>query len=412
MRLHAGSLYWPSTYSDSELYHYPPLAHETKRTTAVIIGGGMSGITCGYVLANSGIPAIVIDQRTIASGSTSANTGLLQYSNDKMLSEFIPEFGEEKAVKFYRACMQAVEQISIVVDHLPNDVDFKRRSSLYYASNEQDVLSLRQEFDTLHKWGFSVEWWNADQIANKFPFRKAAALVTQGDAEINPFKFVHAMAQTAHFKGLGIYEHTPLLTVESRTGGGFRVITSQGVIEAEHVIYAVGYLPEVARSARIRFVMDRSYAMVTSPLPSLSDWHQRFLLWETARPYLYLRTTVDNRIIVGGLDESHREPVLTEQELHIHAMRLLSELHHLFPSLKPEIQYQWCATFGQSSDGLPWIGEDPDRPGQHFCLGYGGNGSVYSMLGAHLIRDRLCGIDNEIALITRLDRPVSQPASS
>ena len=27
------------------------------------------------------------------------------------------------------------------------------------------------------------------------------------------------------------------------------------------------------------------------------------LIWETARPYIYMRTTVDNRIIIGGLDE-------------------------------------------------------------------------------------------------------------
>jgi glycine/D-amino acid oxidase-like deaminating enzyme len=120
---------------------------------------------------------------------------------------------------------------------------------------------------------------------------------------------------------------------------------------------------------------------------------------------LYARTTTDNRIVVGGLDENVRQPTLSEQELRSHSMRLLSELHKLFPALNAQIRYEWCATFGESSDGLPWLGEDPDRPGQHYCLGYGGNGTIYSQLGAEIIRDRLLGLDNPIASIVRPDRP-------
>ena len=34
------------------------------------------------------------------------------------------------------------------------------------------------------------------------------------------------------------------------------------------------------------------------------------LLWEAARPYFYLRTTEDGRLIMGGLDEPFRNPDL------------------------------------------------------------------------------------------------------
>jgi hypothetical protein len=41
--------------------------------------------------------------------------------------------------------------------------------------------------------------------------------------------------------------------------------------------------------------------MCTKPLDNL--WPDEAMIWETMKPYLYIRTTKDNRIIAGGLDE-------------------------------------------------------------------------------------------------------------
>lgn len=56
----------------------------------------MSGILCGYELAKRGHEEVLVEAEEIAKGSSSANTGLLQYSSDKMLYEFIDELGKEK----------------------------------------------------------------------------------------------------------------------------------------------------------------------------------------------------------------------------------------------------------------------------------------------------------------------------
>lgn len=403
MPLHFGSLFWPNSYR--EPVSYPELSGRLGKSV-VIIGGGMSGVVCGFELSSSGIDTVLIEQQRIGTGSTSANTGLLQYSNDKMLSELIRAIGETDAALFYRACKHASEKLCDIAESLPRDTEFKRRSSLYYASTPRDKETLRKEYDTLDKHGFDADWWEEEQIAEHFPFRRSAAIVTRGDAEVNPYLFVHAMAEEAVMRGLEIYEGTKMLRVEPN-GDGYTIVTSAGRIEAEHVVYAVGYTPEAAGGRWPRTKLHRSYAIVTDPLPSLADWHERFLLWETARPYLYLRTTNDNRVVIGGLDENLRQPVSSKQELRAHSMRLLAELRRLFPAYSPEIRYEWNATFGESADGLPWIGEDPDRPGQHYCLGYGGNGTIYSCLAAEIIRDRILGIPNAVAPIVKPDRAVA-----
>ncbi|MFC4600215.1 NAD(P)/FAD-dependent oxidoreductase [Cohnella hongkongensis] len=400
MPLYFGSLFW--TNSLPEPARYPELG-ERRRARAVIIGGGVSGVLCGYLLARSGIETDLIEQRRIASGSTAANAGLLQFANDEMLSELAVKLGEEDAVRFYRACRHAAERVNDIAERLPRNVGFRRRSSLYYASDSGDAAPLRREYEMLARHGFDADWWEADRIANNFPFRRSAAIVTRGDAEVNPYLFVHALAEQAVRSGLHVYEQTKMLSVEP-VGRRYIVQTDRGAIEAEHVVYAVGYAPEAAGGRGAKALLHRSYAIVTDPLPSLADWHERFLLWETARPYLYLRTTEDNRVIVGGLDENVRQPLLSKQELRARSMKLLSGLRGLFPGYSPEIRYEWNATFGESPDGLPWLGEDPDRPGLHYCLGYGGNGTIYSYLGAEMIRDRILGVPNPVARIVRPNR--------
>ncbi|MFC5530879.1 NAD(P)/FAD-dependent oxidoreductase [Cohnella yongneupensis] len=407
MSLHFGSLYWPGTYADPLKYR---ALEGCVRSRVAIIGGGMSGVTCGYVLAGSGIDAVLIEQGRIADGSTSANTGLLQFANDTMLSDFARTIGERDAASFYHACRQASEQLHAIAERLPRDVQFKRRRSLYYASTPADAPALRKEYEYWHRHGFSAEWWDGQRISRHYPFRKEAAILTNGDAEINPYLFVHALAEEANRLGLTIYEHTPMLSVQpADAGSGYIVQTPDGALQVDHVVYAVGYAPEQAGGRWIQAKLCRSYAIVTNPMPSLAEWPERCLLWETARSYLYARTTPDNRIVVGGLDENVRVPVITQRELRVHSMRLLSEFKLLFPMWEPEIRYEWCATFGESTDGLPWIGEDPDRPRQHYLLGYGGNGTIYSMLGADIIRDKLLGIDHPIASLVRPDRPVIVP---
>jgi Glycine/D-amino acid oxidases (deaminating) len=409
VKLHYGSLYWPSTRPNPPAY---PQLLEPVRCHALVIGGGMSGIACGYTLVRSGIDAVLIEQGTIASGSTAANTGLLQYSNDIMLSELAKQIGDEDAVEFYRACKNAVEQLVQVANGLPRDVDLKRRSSFYFASSESDLPSLRREHEMLDRHGFGVEWWDADRIESVFPFRKSGAIVTHGDAELNPFLFVTSLAESAAQAGLRIYEKTSALSVEGDKGN-FIVRTNHGEIHAEHIVYAVGYTPESAGDARVNARFTRTYAIATKPIRhSLSNWHQRFMLWETARPYLYLRTTNDDRIIVGGLDENNRQPVLTDTDLKQRSRRLLTELRLLFPDLEAEAEYEWCGTFAESADNLPWIGEDPGTPGRYYALGYGGNGTIYSAIAARLIRDDIMGIKHPIASIVSPARPKHKKAAS
>lgn len=399
MNLHNGTLYWPTTtppfkpkgpYEKLELYD------------VVIVGAGMSGALTSLALVEAGLSVALVDKRDMGSGSTSANTGLLQYSNDIMLHELIEQIGEQEAVRFYKLCYEAVDNIEKIVTRLNIDSDFIRRSSICYASTEEDVEKIKKEYAALKKYEFPCDYLDPNEMANKFSFSKPGALLTHGDAEINPLKFVQGLLKKVEEKGAHLYPYVNVeeVVINNET---LHIRTSEQSFHAKNIIFTTGY-ETVPVGHRIGADINRSYVFVSNPIDHFTDWYKQMMIWETKRPYLYIRTTVDNRMIVGGLDEDKPEAPYSQQVIQNRAENLLKQVKQLFPTYEIEIDYAYAATFGESIDNLPFIGEHPTKKKHYYLLGYGGNGTVYSMLGAKILRDLIIGKSNEDAEIVQLKR--------
>lgn len=383
MNLHNGHLYWPESYTN--ITHFPELEEDIS-CDVLIVGGGMAGALCAHVLSNeTELDVVLIDRRHPGSGSSSANTGLLQFSSDKMLHELMEQKGEQDAVYFYKLCQDAMKDLTKVASELSEDTEFRTQKSLYYASSKEDVSKLAREYEALKKNSFPVEYLEPSDISSRFPFTKHAALLTGGDADVNPYRFVQILLKDAAAAGVRIYEQTPLLH-KTKTVHGFTCESEKGTVSARYIIFATGYENEFL-AAQMGADLNRSYAIVTEPVDSLRTWHKEWMIWETKRPYLYMRTTTDGRIVAGGLDEDKPEAPLNEGLIEERGERILQKIKEHFPDISPKLSHAWCATFGESHDGLPYIGEHPNRLGEYYCLGFGGNGTVYSMLGATIIKD-------------------------
>jgi glycine/D-amino acid oxidase-like deaminating enzyme len=147
-----------------------------------------------------------------------------------------------------------------------------------------------------------------------------------------------------------------------------------------------------------------TFALISEPLPAFPGWPGRRLLWETARPYCYARTTRDGRIIFGGEDEPFVNPRRRDRALPGKTRSLLRRFRRWFPQIPLEPAYAWAGTFAETRDGLPFIGEHPGFPRTLFALGYGGNGITFSFVAADLIRDLWLGKKNADAALFRFGR--------
>jgi glycine/D-amino acid oxidase-like deaminating enzyme len=405
MLLHTGKLYWPGTYEQTPAF---PMLQEDIQCDVLIVGGGISGVFSAYFLAESGLDVVLIDKQKAGGGSTSANTGLLQFSNDKTLTSCIHSFGEEAGVRHYKLCEQAIEHIKKLSQTLAVNPDFIERSSLYMASSPADEELLKEEYASLRQHGFAAEYWSQNQIKEKYGFEKAAAIYTKGDAEVNPYKFTHGLLQKAVANGLRVYEGTRVAGTTFAQNHVNILTDTNHTICAREVIFAAGYEAQSIRKDS-NAALSSSFAIVTAPAADFTGWHQQSLIWETARPYLYLRTTTEGRIIIGGLDEKRYDKETMESSLIAKRDELLMKLSNLFPQYEGiEAEYFWAGVFGSTHDGLPIVGMYEEYPRCRFLLGYGGNGLIYSAMLGNMLREALTtGNDSTLAMYSD-KRPLFQ----
>ncbi|MEO6365847.1 MAG: FAD-binding oxidoreductase, partial [Luteimonas sp.] len=131
-----------------------------------------------------------------------------------------------------------------------------------------------------------------------------------------------------------------------------------------------------------------SYAFITDPIDEdVLGALTRTMVWESARPYLYMRTTSDHRLLVGGEDDTIDIPAKRDARVAKKGNILVKQVAKLFPHIPLKPAFAWAGTFAETEDGLPYFGPHAQHgPRVHFAMAYGGNGITYSMLGAGLLR--------------------------
>jgi glycine/D-amino acid oxidase-like deaminating enzyme len=76
----------------------------------------------------------------------------------------------------------------------------------------------------------------------------------------------------------------------------------------------------------------------------------------------------------------------------------------MFPAITADADWRWGGTFGETEDGLPYIGTVRQFPHGYFALGYGGNGITFSWIAANILLDLFLGRPNPDAELFRFDR--------
>jgi glycine/D-amino acid oxidase-like deaminating enzyme len=108
--------------------------------------------------------------------------------------------------------------------------------------------------------------------------------------------------------------------------------------------------------------------------------------------------------MIGGEDDEFDNPQSRDARVSEKSQRLAQRFRAMFPEVDLDIAYSWAGTFGETKDGLAYIGESASFANAYFALGYGGNGITYSLIAADIIRDLYMGRENGDAEIFRFSR--------
>jgi glycine/D-amino acid oxidase-like deaminating enzyme len=389
------------------LPHAYPRLHADARADVVIIGGGVTGALVAHALVGAGFDTIVVDKREIGWGSTAASTALLQYELDVPLVELRDTIGREHADRSYLACCDAIERLAAIVATLPDDVGFRRSESVYLTAHRRDVRAQSKELEARREIGLAVEWAGRDELRARYGIRdRAGAVVSAVGAEVDAYALAHSLFAAAVRSGARVFARTNVESVEPSAGGVTVAVEGGATLSARHAVFASGYETRDFLGRRSPAKLVSTFAVASEPGTVPRQWEDHpAVMWERARPYLYLRRTPEGRVIIGGEDERFRSPHHRDALVVRKAKRLVERYRELFgDDARFDAAFAWAGTFGETKDGLPFIGAHSKWPSCQFALGYGGNGITFSVIAAEVIRDALLGRANPLAELFRFDR--------
>mgnify|MGYP000291893203 CR=1 FL=1 len=392
MILVSGQRFWIEKNPILNKYSY---LSEDVNCDIVIIGGGVIGAICAYYLTEAGIKTVLVDKNIIGFGSTSTSTSILQYEIDTDLVGLAGLIGIEKATRSFKLCEKAVYDIEKIISTLEDNCDFSLMQSLYYSSSPSDIKSLKKEYELRRENGFDVEFIDKETAKGKYSINIEAGIISnKGAAQIDPYKFSHALIYHSAKNGLQVYENTEIIDIKNNENTLTLETNKNKRIVAKKAIVSTGYEGIKYINEKIA-TLSRTFTIVTKPVQNFNGWYNRSLIRDNNNPYTYMRTTSDNRIIIGGEDvglggkSSSISTLLDAENFTNEKYNILTEkLKSLFPQIKGiEIEYKFNGVFATTHDGLPYIGEYKELPNVYFSLCYGSNGILYGVLAAQLIRD-------------------------
>jgi glycine/D-amino acid oxidase-like deaminating enzyme len=381
---------------------YPSLQKDVN-TDIAIIGAGISGALVAQEMINAGFNTIVLDRRHTGMGSTAASTALLQYEIDVPLHELIDKVGKKNAVRSYLLCRDAIYKMKSVCKEIKDAQVFDSRPSFQFASYKKDIRLLEKEYRLRKEVGIDLQWFGEKEIEQRFGFKKPAGLISKDGAEADAYRITHGLLKNGIKKGLQVYDNTEVISIRHNKKGVELITADKRKIRAKKLVIAAGYESQKYIPFKVQ-ELHSTYAIASEPFGHKNFWYKNALIWETATPYLYVRTTSDNRIIVGGKDVPFTNPATRDELISAKAKALVKAFNSLFSAIPIKTDFKWTGNFASTKDGLPYIGTIKQRPHTWFALGYGGNGITFSVIAAEILRDVFTGRKNQDASIFSFDR--------
>ena len=124
------------------------------KTDVLIIGGGLCGILCAYMLKNEGVDCTVVEADRICDGVTGCTTAKITFQHGLIYDKIISRYGLESAQMYYKSQKNALNKYKELSKLI--ECDFETCCSVVYSLAHRTVIE--QEISALDKVGCKSEF--------------------------------------------------------------------------------------------------------------------------------------------------------------------------------------------------------------------------------------------------------------
>lgn len=347
---------------------------------AVIIGGGILGISTAYELARAGMKNIcVLDRKYLASGSTGRCGG-----------GFRQQWSTEANTTL---AMDSVKRLEGLEEELGYRTEFFQGGYLILAHTEEEEKQFAQNVAMQRQLGLEVDMIDPDEARKIVPFLNTElirkATWCPKDGHINPFLLTQGYANAAKRLGVQIHLWTNVVGIMKKSNIFF-VMTESGSTYQTPLLFncAGGFSRGIGQMLNVEIPVDpyRHEILVTEPVERL--WDPMVISFSVG---LYARQEMSGGMVMGMGDPN--EPVGTYVGSSMHFMYEMSQrFTKLFPKLdKLRIVRQWAGLYEMTADAQPILGPVDEVDNFIQASGFSGHGlmlapAVSQILAGMIVR--------------------------
>ena len=237
-------------------------------TKAVVIGGGVVGVSTLYHLAKKGwTDVVLIERNELTSGSTWHAAGLLPLFNMSYSVGQIHKY--------------SVDLYSRLQEETGMDCGLRTVSNIRLATNQARMDEYRQYAGVAQTIGVDVNFLTPDEVKEAWPLCNTEGLVGAiqhpDDGYIQPADLTQALATGARKMGAEIYRETTVTALTQKDDDSWIVTTDKGEIHCEHLITATGnFVRQTGKmlDLNIPVIPVEHQFIVSEPHPAIQQRHK------------------------------------------------------------------------------------------------------------------------------------------
>ena len=359
------------------------LSEQSGNYDAVIVGGGVIGLSCAWRLAQRGADVAVVDRAHPPAGATRVAAGMLAPVGELA-------FGEPELLKLTLAAAELYPEFVAELERESGlDTGYVRQGALHVALDRDEAEQLRRVHDLQRSMGLEAEWLPPRSCRDLEPGLTpslSGGVLAPGEGSIDPRALSAALLVAVEREAVEVRTGTEVSAalVEGDRIGGVRTAAGEE-LRAAWVVLACGawsgqaaWLPEAARPP-VRPVKGQILELRS---PEGAAPIERIVASER----VYQVPRGDGRLIAGAtVEERGFDTAVTAGGIH----ELLREAYRLLPDVaEMELVEAMAGLRPATPDNMPLVGPG-SLDGLILATGHFRNGILLAPLAAARVLDTL-----------------------